>query len=83
VSGFVGGDKLSWGAIPAGQRASVTLKPGPMDDRHLTLLYTMHGEKRRGEGPQVGRGVAYRMAMQLEASGTVSYRHCLQPCRLD
>jgi hypothetical protein len=83
VSVIVGSDKFFWHDLSAGEVETVTLMPGPQDDRQLTLLYTMDGEQKSWDGPKFNLGTGYRIEIKVDARGTITYRHCILPCSLD
>lgn len=83
VSVIVGGDKFFWHGIPAGTVERVTLRPGELDNRQLTLIYTQNDLKKYWEGPEFEAGTNYRIEIKIDAKGIVSQRHCFQPCSLD
>jgi len=82
LTAVVGSDKSSWPSLNAGAQKSVNLLPGPDDDRQLTLLYTVNGDKRSWDGPKIAAGAGYRIEITIDANGHVSSRHCILPCSL-
>lgn len=83
ISLIVGGDRVSWANLAAGESKSATLLPGPQDDRQLTLLYTRGDARKSWEGPKFPAGTGYRIAVRIAADGSVTARHCALPCELD
>jgi hypothetical protein len=83
VNVIVGSDKFWWPRLAAGEQDEVTLKPRPEDDRQLTLLFTLKGDRRSWDGPKFGPGDGYRLAILIDGAGKVVERHCTLPCRLD
>jgi hypothetical protein len=78
-----GKDVFSRPYLDAGKKKSITLEPGPADDRRLTVLYTLDGIRKSWTGPQVTTGRGYRIELTIDDGGDVAYRHCMRPCRLD
>ena len=83
VSVIAGGEKFFWHYLDAGEVKTVTLAPGPRNDRQLTVLYRLDGEKKVWEGPKFSWGTGYRIEVNIDGRGNVTHRHCLLPCRLD
>lgn len=83
VSVIVGSDKFFWQEITAGEVETVTLMPGPNDDRQLTLLYTLDGQQKSWNSPKFELGKGYRIWVKVDSLGKVTERHCLLPCSLD
>jgi hypothetical protein len=83
VTVFSGGDKFSWPDIAAGEIETVTLGPGPTDNRQPILLYTLDGDRKSWDGPNVDMGKGYRIEIKIDAQGAVTHRHCYLPCSLD
>jgi len=83
ISVIVGSDKFFWRDLAAGKVETVTLMPGPRDDRQLTLLYTLDGEQKSWDSPKFDLGAGYRIEIKVNAHGTVTHRYCILPCNLD
>ena len=82
VTVFAGGDKFSWYDLTAGEVETITLQPGPRNDRQLILIYWLDGEKQVWEGPKFSWGTGYRIEVNIDGRGNVTHRHCLLPCSL-
>ena len=83
LSLIVGGEKFSRHYLAGGDTETVTLDPGPVADRQLTLLYTLDGRRNAWEGPVVAARKGYAIDLKIDSQGVVRYRWCMRPCRLD
>lgn len=82
VSIIVGGDRLSWPAVPPGETVTARFLPEPEHDPRVTLLYTARSAQRSWTGPRQP-GPGYRMRLTLLSPSLIRHQSCRLPCTLD
>jgi hypothetical protein len=79
---FAGGDKAYWPELQAGETVRTTLFTGGGDTALTVQFTTAQGGPMSWAGPNFAPGTGYRIALQIDANGSVTGRHCVLPCRL-
>lgn len=80
----VDADKYHWPSLGGGEVRRVNLWPGPDGAREVVLYYTQAGNPKSWVGPRLGVSQqGYLVRLDIDADGSVSSRHCAQPCSLD
>lgn len=79
---FAGGDKAYWPELQAGETVRTTLFTGGGDTALTVQFTTARGGPMSWAGPSFGPGTGYRIALQIDADGSVTEKHCVLPCRL-
>lgn len=82
VSVISGGDKFHWHTLTANTETEVVLSPGIKSLPQLTLIYTLNGEKKYWEGPEIAMGIGFTIDIQITALGSIEYKYCINPCVL-
>ena len=79
---FAGGDKAYWPELQAGETVRTTLFTGGGDTALTVQFTTARGGPMSWAGPSFAPGTGYRIALQIDADGSVTEKHCVLPCRL-
>ena len=86
VSLIVGGERVAWPVVAAGDEVSATFVPEPGADRQVTLLFNQgspEGARLSWEGPtEPASPAGYRLRIAVDGAGVVHHQRCTLPCRL-
>jgi hypothetical protein len=75
-----GPDKASWPTLQAGESVRTTLFTDG-GDTTLFVQFVLQGQQVDWYGPDFPVGTGYRIALQVDASGSVTEEHCVLPCQ--
>ena len=90
VSLFAGSGKTYWPTIDADETVSVPLVYSKYSTGHwhadsrvvVYLRYTLDGDTYHWDGSLSANGEGYRIGVEIDADGAVTYGCCVLPCRL-
>ena len=73
ISVIAGSDKDYIATLKAGESTTTRLRLNDEDDRQLTLLYTLNGEKKYWDGPKI-ESKRYNIEINNNAQGLIDYK---------